>query len=228
MSLEDALARAQRGDAHAFNALVDQFQSAAYHVAYHHLGDADEALDACQEAMLSAWRAVGAFEGDVGRFRGWLLSIVINACRDRMRYRARRPQVALEHELDGEDRPLPIPDPGQSPEDYAQNADLAALLTGALAQLTEEQRTVILLDHLGLSYLEIADTVGVELGTVKSRLSRARAQMRVLLTTAPGVAGVAEPGGPARRSEEQARGVPEPAQTRTDDQRDRRSEHPVR
>lgn len=116
--LDHWLARAKTGDVPAFNRLVDHHQSLAYHIAYNHVGTADDALDACQEAMLSAWRALPRFDGDAAAFRRWLFRIVINACRDRSRQRRRRPQVPIE--IAGPDeagwRALPLPDPGESPE----------------------------------------------------------------------------------------------------------------
>jgi RNA polymerase sigma-70 factor, ECF subfamily len=199
-ALDDLVAAARRGDARAFNGLVDHHQPVAYHVAVLHLGNADDALDACQEAMLSAWRAISSFRGDGAAFRAWLLAIVANTCHDRQRYAARRPTVPLDPDATGDGLPLPLPDPGQSPEDYAASADLAALLAAALARLSDEHRMIVLLDHVGLSYAEIAVALGVEVGTVKSRLSRARARLRDILTGADDVGGGVEPLDSPRRS----------------------------
>lgn len=200
MTADRWLAAAQEGDAAAFNHLVAHFQATAYQVAFYHTANADDALDACQEAMLSAWRALPRFEGDVDGFRAWLLRIVVNACRDRIRYERRRPHGPIEVERDGELRALPLPAHGQTPEEYAENNDLRALLEACLARLSDDHRTVILLDQSGLSYPEIADTLDIEVGTVKSRLSRARAAMRELLTSEGHPTGV-EPQPEPRRSD---------------------------
>jgi|GEM_PF-701596 len=181
MTVEGWIEAAKNGDANAFNHLVTFYQATAYHVAYYQVGNEDDALDACQEAMLSAWRAMPRFEGNEDGFRAWLMRIVVNACRDRLRYEKRRPQVPIETERDGDRRVLPIPAPGQTPQEYAENSDVRSLLEQCLAQLSDDHREVILLDQSGLSYSEIAATLDIEIGTVKSRLSRARAAMRLLL-----------------------------------------------
>jgi len=179
---------------------VDYHQSLAYHVAYHHLGNRDDALDACQEAMLAAWRALQGFRGDADNFRRWLVKIVVNSCHDRQRYERRRPHVPIEVDDDGERRVLPLPDLGESPESYAERGDLRTLLEQALSRLSEDHRTVILLDHTGHSYAEMANILDVEVGTVKSRLCRARAHMRDMLTGRTGPDAATEPEASARRS----------------------------
>ena len=216
MDIEALIRRAQAGDARAFNHLVDTFQGLAFHVALHNVGNVTEqAEDACQEAMLSAWQAIGRFEGDGRAFRAWLLRIVVNACRDSMRRERRRPHDPIETERDGETRAMPLPDPGQSPEAYAELADLASLLTDALDRLSAEHREVILLDHAGFNYAEIAGILDVETGTVKSRLSRARAAMRDVLTgSSRRPDGRAELADGDRRSQQVSRSEPYPTTDR--------------
>lgn len=219
MDVDRLISRAKMGDAAAFNRLVDVFGGLAHHVALQHLaGNVDDAQDACQEAMLSAWRGVGNFEGDGRAFRGWLMRIVINACRDRLRYEGRRPHHGLEGDSGGEAWAVPLPDPGLSPEEYAANADLGALLAEALTKLSDEHREIILLDQAGFRYAEIAAILGVEGGTVKSRLSRARQQMRALLTS-----GAGEPtGGGGRLTGGKMRRAPAPGDPDTRSPRARR------
>lgn len=201
MDIEAWIRRAQAGDPNAFNQLVDVFRGVSYHVALHHVGSVTElAEEACQEAMLSAWQAIARFEGDGRAFRAWLIRIVVNACRDKMRHERRRPHEPIEVERNGETWELPLPDPGQSPEAYAANADLGALLSAALQILSPEHREVILLDHAGFDYAEMAGILAVEVGTVKSRLSRARTAMRDLLAGRIGPAGT-EPAARGRRSQ---------------------------
>jgi RNA polymerase sigma-70 factor (ECF subfamily) len=182
MDVERWIRQAKAGDAVAFNHLARTFQDLLYHVALHHLGpNPDDALDVCQDALLAAWKAMPRFEGDARGFRAWLVRIVINACRDHARYARRRPTTPIEIEVDGKARELPLPHPGQTPEEYAANANLRALLEGALAQLSEAHREIVLLDQTGFNYAQIAEITGVEVGTVKSRLSRAREHLRALL-----------------------------------------------
>jgi len=181
MEVERWIDAAKQGDLGAFNRLVGLHQGLLYGIAYRQLGNADDALDACQEALFSAWRAMARFEGGAAKFRAWLLRILVNACRDRQRLEGRKQELPLALEYDGEVFEMELPDPGQTPEAYAEVGDLRALLEGAIGQLPEEQRTVVLLDHAGLDYAAIAEILGIEVGTVKSRLSRARGRLRDIL-----------------------------------------------
>ncbi len=176
---EAALIRdAQQGDIDAYNALVLHYQELAYNVAYRIVGDGDSAADATQEAFISAYRALGRFRG--GSFKAWLLRIVTNACYDELRRRRRRPRASLDAlyvEDEAPDSPL-NPHPEQ-PETYIQRMDLQAAIMDCLQTLPEDQRTVAVLSDIeGFSYDEIADAIGVALGTVKSRLSRSRSKLR--------------------------------------------------
>jgi RNA polymerase sigma-70 factor (ECF subfamily) len=171
---------AQDGSVEAYNTLVLAYQEMAYNVAYRIVGDGPSAADATQEAFISAYRAIGRFRG--GAFKSWLMRIVTNACYDELRRRKRRPKAALDA-LYVED---PSPDPDgtfvnwpENPESHAARMDLQAAIAGCIEDLPEDQRTVtVLCDIEGFSYEEIAETVGVALGTVKSRLSRSRAKLR--------------------------------------------------
>jgi RNA polymerase sigma-70 factor (ECF subfamily) len=169
---------AQRGDLNAFNELVLQYQSQVYNLAYRIMGEGDSAADATQEAFISAYRAINSYRG--GSFRAWLMRIVTNACYDELRRRKRRPTSSLDALYVVDAAPGEVLMNGaESPEAYAQRQDLNRALEAALQTLPEEQRTVLVLSDIqGYSYQEIADIVDVSLGTIKSRLSRARAKMR--------------------------------------------------
>ena len=192
--------RAQSGDLAAFNTLVIQHQDAAYSLARRFLGTREAAEDATQEAFIRAYRRIESFRGE--RFRSWLFSIVANAARDELRRRKRRPQLSLDEARDNPDRPsLDPPDPGPSPEAEAVRGDLRAALEGALLELPEDWREVVILsDVQGLTYEEIAETLSLPLGTVKSRLSRARGRLRDILRQS-GALEHGEPAGGARRQE---------------------------
>jgi len=179
---EAALVRlAKRGNLDAFNELILHYQTQVYNLAYHLLQDGAAADDATQEAFISAYKALNKFRG--GSFRAWLLRIVSNACYDEMRRRKRRPTVSWDDFGEVEEEANPhLTDHAELPEQTVQRDELRALLDRAIAQLPEEQRIVlVLVDRMGLSYEEAAQTVKVHLGTVKSRLSRARSRMQVLL-----------------------------------------------
>ncbi|HEY0583375.1 MAG TPA: sigma-70 family RNA polymerase sigma factor [Chloroflexota bacterium] len=186
-TLETALRAAQRGDVAAFNTLVVVYQRQLLNVCYRTLGNSEDAADATQDALLSAYRALRSFNGSADGLRGWLLRIAINTCYDHLRRRQRRPAQSLDAlGPDGEDEPGAadrLPDPGLGPEQRSLGAETARSIQEAIDRLPPDQRlTVILCDVQGLSYDEVARAMGVELGTVKSRLSRARAQLRELLT----------------------------------------------
>ncbi len=195
--LDDWIKRARSGDARAFNRLVECHQALAYHVAVHHTGSAEDARDACQEAMLSAWRAMPRFQGGARPFRAWLMRIVTNSAIDRRRHASRIPLEALDQQPDG--RPRALPDPGESPERFAERHDLGALLQQALLQLSDAHRAVILLHQAGFDYADIASTLEIEIGTVKSRLCRARVHLRGILLGVEDGRAAMEPGRPAER-----------------------------
>lgn len=187
-TLETALRAAQRGDVAAFNTLVVVYQRQLFNVCFRTLGNSEDAADATQDALLSAFRALKTFNGPPGGLRAWLLRIAVNACYDHLRRRHRRPAESLdafvgsadpEQEVSAADR---LADPGVGPEQHSLTAETARNIQAAIDRLPPDQRlTVILCDVQGLSYDEASAAMSVELGTVKSRLSRARAQLRELL-----------------------------------------------
>jgi RNA polymerase sigma-70 factor (ECF subfamily) len=177
----DLVQRAQGGELAAFNTLVIRHQDAAYSLAFRFLRSRESAEDVTQEAFLRAYRALDSFRGE--RFRSWLLRIVANAARDELRRRKRRPQRSLDEARDDPDMPSIDPvEPGLGPEQRAEQSDLRRVLEDALVQLPEDWRLVVLLSDVhGLSYDEVAESAGLPLGTVKSRLSRARGRLREIL-----------------------------------------------
>jgi RNA polymerase sigma-70 factor (ECF subfamily) len=168
---------AKRGDLAAFNRLVMAYQNTAYNVAYRILGDADAAADACQEAFLSAFKGIQNFRG--GSFKSWILRIVTNACYDQLRYKGRRPANSLEEVAEQPDYSAKLVNGHERPEEYTLRQELSHLIQEAITNLPPEQRTVVVLSDIqGFAYQEIAEITGVSLGTVKSRLSRARMKLR--------------------------------------------------
>ena len=182
------IARGQEGDRAAFNALVEKYQSAAYALALRMLGDPDTAADVTQEAFFSAYRALATFHGS--SFRAWLLRIVSNGCYDVFRARGRQPVTSLEALLEHDDSsssdsrlPTTMVDPSWSPEETALRGETISTIEAALLLLPPDQRmAVVLCDIQGMAYEEVARIMETPLGTVKSRIARARAQLRTLLT----------------------------------------------
>jgi RNA polymerase sigma-70 factor (ECF subfamily) len=171
------IAAAQKGDLSAFNGLVCAYQALTYNVAYRILGDSNAASDACQDAFLSAFKSVRRFRG--GSFKAWILRIVTNACYDQLRHRHRRRTDPLGEPDEDPDRGGLLTDPQPSPESQAICRELEDAVEAGLQTLPEDQRaTLVLVDIQGLDYQEVADMMRTSLGTVKSRLSRARARLR--------------------------------------------------
>lgn len=168
------------GDAAAFNRLVQFYETRVFNLCYRMLGDYDSAADAAQDAFLLAYRKLHTFRG--GSFRSWLFRIATNTCYDVLRARKRRPSTSLDQAMDDPDHPYEPVDGGELPDEFVSRRELANAIQAALLHLPPDQRSVlILIDIQGMAYQEVADTVGANLGTVKSRLSRARARLRDLL-----------------------------------------------
>ena len=171
------------GDTDAFNVLVDRYQARAYNLCLRMLGDGDAAADVAQDAFISAYRHLPSLRGE---FRPWLMRIVANACRDALRSQKRRPTVSMDISRDEDDGPgLQIADSADGPEDALIHREFQQAIFTALRSIPDDQREVIVLSDIeGRSYQEIADITGINIGTVKSRLNRARLRMRELLTAA--------------------------------------------
>lgn len=178
--------RCQRGDGAAFEALVLRHQQQAFAVALRMLGDYTEAKEVAQDAFVSAYRAIGNFRQQA-KFSTWLLTIVTNLCRNRRRWWARRKRfvvASLDDPLQSDEGSMAeqVADPSPGPSAQALNAELRQHLIEALGLLDASSRAVVVLrDVEGLSYEEIAHILRCQVGTVKSRLNRARLRLRALL-----------------------------------------------
>jgi RNA polymerase sigma-70 factor (ECF subfamily) len=169
---DHALLRAHlAGDRNAFNQLIRRHRDRLWAVALRTLGDREEAADALQDALLSAYRAAGRFRGD-SAVTTWLHRIVVNACLDRARRKAVRPTV-----------PLPETGPGEpSVADRTAERETSLAVHDALRRLPVEQRAaLVLVDLHGLSVAEAAEILEIAEGTVKSRCSRGRARLAMIL-----------------------------------------------
>lgn len=173
--------KARRGDLEAFNRLVLRYQDSVYNTAYRIMGEPAGAGDAAQEAFITAFRRLSTFRD--GSFRAWLLRIVTNQCYDELRRQKRRPATSVEDLPDAEQDDGPaLPDPQESPEQVAQSHELQQAIQDCISSLSIDQRAVLVMSDVEeMNYQEIADIVGANLGTIKSRLSRARASVRQCL-----------------------------------------------
>jgi RNA polymerase sigma-70 factor (ECF subfamily) len=184
MNESEFIAAAKRGDVESFNRLVLLYQDMAYSVAYRIMGEHHAAADATQEAFISAFRKISQFRGEV--FKPWLLRIVTNACYDELRRRQRRPASSLDGMSDVQPAfDLQLHTRQEDPEQHAQRSELQEVIQECISALPENQRVIaVLSDVEGYSYHEIAAITDVPLGTIKSRLSRARDRLRDCLRAA--------------------------------------------
>lgn len=171
---------ATRGDLESFNRLVLAYQDLLYNQAYRVMGNRELAEDATQDAFISAFRHMSTYRG--GSFRAWLLRIVTNICYDEIRRQKRRPTLPLEPMDDNQEEiesPRWLSDPGETPEETAERTELSDIIRRCLGNLPIEFReVVILVDIQELDYAEAANVMRKPVGTVKSRLARARVRMR--------------------------------------------------
>lgn len=177
MNLDDLIERSRQGDLEAFNQLIIEYQGFGYNVAYRLLDDADSAADALQDSFIKAFRALENYRG--GSFKGWLTRIVINTCYDHLRHRKRKPTDSLDEMPVEEEYVGALSDRSESPYEFAERRELQALIGAAITSLPEVLRTAIVLrDVEGYAYEEIAEITSAAIGTVKSRINRARGRVR--------------------------------------------------
>jgi RNA polymerase sigma-70 factor (ECF subfamily) len=177
--LTSAVHAARMGDEWAFNILVEAYHTAAERLAQQILRTEEAAADAVQEALIKAYRAMPRFQD--GNFRSWFLRIVTNTCYDHLRRQKRRAAISLDEAAEWANVELPndLRQDAENPETVALHQESMRLLLKAIDELPAWHRSVVLLvDVHGYDYSEAAEMLGLPLGTVKSRLSRARAALR--------------------------------------------------
>ena len=181
---QQLIRRATAGETQAFNLLVLKYQAIAYSVAYRMLRDEAAAADVVQDSFMKAFRALAGFQG--GNFRSWLTRIVANTCYDVLRAQQRRATDSLDDLAVDHDHIPSLVDRAESPESYAERMELNHFIEAGIYTLPPEQRLVLVLcDIHGYAYEEIAEIAGLPMGTVKSRISRARLRLRDYLLNKP-------------------------------------------
>lgn len=183
----DLIGSARHGDLEAFNQLVRTYQDRIYNLAVRILGDEDTANDIAQDTFLTAYLNLPRFRN--GSFRSWLYRIATNACYDVHRQHKRYPVLSIDKDDLVEEHLSPIDDFSSSsslPEIEFERLEMARSIQRALDQLDVDQRTVVvLIDLQGCDYQEAARILRIPIGTVKSRLSRARMHLKILINYLP-------------------------------------------
>ena len=180
---EHLVSLSKDGSLDAFNTLVSSYERQVYNLCLRLVGDQETAEDVTQEAFIAAFRGIRGFRG--GSFRSWLLRIAANQAKDELRRGRRRPATVVLTGPDDESE-VDFPDHTTGPEEQSENMELAEGLRIGLSGLSFEQRqVVILIEYVGLDYAEAAESTGVSVGTVKSRLHRGRDGLRQFVVAHP-------------------------------------------
>lgn len=181
--------RARSGDTDAFSELVTCYERFVYNTACRVLTASNQSIadadDIAQESLIKAWRSLSSFRGDCS-FSTWLFRVTVNTARDTIRSSARHPTVSMTVQDSDDDEPeiwdVPVTSGDELPEEAAERRETIEAVRRAVEQLPEEQRkAVVLRDIHDLPYSEIAEILKVEIGTVKSRINRGRANLKKIL-----------------------------------------------
>jgi len=171
---EELVQQSINGDLDAFDQLVRRYEGKVYGLAYRFMGNHADASDLAQETFLRIYQALARFRGD-SSFATWLYRIAANACRDELRKRQRRRSVSMDEMVDVSPANVPVAGDDYSPEEVVQRDEVQRQVQDCLNELSEDHRLILLMREMqGMSYEEIAGVLGCSLGTVKSRISRAR------------------------------------------------------
>lgn len=179
---DELISGVRNGDRASFEKLVLENQKKVYNLALRMVGNEEDAFDMSQEAFIKAYNAIGFFRGD-SRFSVWLYRLTTNVCLDFLRSEGRKSHNSLSYmSNENEEKELEIPDDRFSPETTAEKKELREAVNRGLKNLPKDYRVVLLLREIdGLSYDEIAETLSLEVGTVKSRIFRARKRLCAIL-----------------------------------------------
>ncbi len=175
--------KAINGDNSAFEMLMEKHMGIIYNIALRMTANQDDAEDMTQEIMIKIFRSLSSFKGN-SKFSTWIYRVAVNTCLDELKKKKNKKHLSLDAEISGDDgeNQIEIKDDSPSPEKLAEQNELRDMVAAAVKLLSDEHRAVIVLrDIRGMSYSEIAEILGCSDGTVKSRISRARAQLKMIL-----------------------------------------------
>ncbi|KAF1084131.1 ECF RNA polymerase sigma-E factor [Sporotomaculum syntrophicum] len=170
--------KTKKGDLDAFDELVRRYEGKIYGLAYRFMGNHADASDLAQDTFIRVYQALTGFRGDAA-FSTWLYRIATNICRDELRKRQRRRSVSMDEMIDFSPTNMPAADGSYSPEEIVQRREMQRQVQLCLNELSDDHRLILILREIqGLSYEEIATALQCSIGTVKSRISRARSALK--------------------------------------------------
>lgn len=175
---EDLVRQIKNGDLDAFDQLVRRYEVKIYNVAFRFMGNHADAVDLAQDTFIRMYQALPGFRGD-SSFATWLYRVAANACRDELRKRQRRRSVSMDEMIATSPANMPAAPGDYSPEETIQRRETQQQVQECLNQLSNDHRLILVMREIqGFSYEEIAGALGCSLGTVKSRISRARSALK--------------------------------------------------
>lgn len=178
----ELIALCKKGDRNAFNELVLMHQNRIMNIAFGMLSNTDDAADAAQEVFIKVFRNIGGFK-EQSSFSTWIYRVTVNVCNDILRKNSRHKTVSLNMHFDDEEHEFDIKDTSMTPDELVHTAEIQNEVRYAVSKLKPEYKAVITLyDIEGLPYDKISEILKIPMGTVKSRLSRARTALKKELT----------------------------------------------
>lgn len=180
---QQLIADARKGDVAAFEALIGEHQKRIFSIAFRMAGNPEDAADMAQEVLIKIFKNLGKFQGN-SKFSTWVYRVATNTCLDELKKLRRHTAYSLDQELETEEGSVAaeLADEAPTPEESAERRDLQRVVSEAIGMLSEDHKKAILLrDMQGFSYEEIANILQCSVGTVKSRINRARAQLKKIL-----------------------------------------------
>ncbi len=183
MNEEMLIKMAQNGDGDAFNQLMDDYFKKIYNIAFRMANNADDAADMTQEIMIKLFKNISSFSGN-SKFSTWVYRVATNTCLDELKKLKRHKNFSIDKDIETDDGEYSyeVEDISPSPETLSEQKELKSIVASAIGMLNPDHKAVLVLrDIQGLSYDEIARIVKCTEGTVKSRISRARAQLKIII-----------------------------------------------
>lgn len=180
---QQLIADARKGDVAAFEALIGEHQKRIFSIAFRMAGNPEDAADMAQEVLIKIFKNLGKFQGNC-KFSTWVYRVATNTCLDELKKLRRHTAYSLDQELETEEGSVAaeLADEAPTPEESTERRDLQRVVSEAIGMLSEDHKKAILLrDMQGFSYEEIANILQCSVGTVKSRINRARAQLKKIL-----------------------------------------------